>query len=705
MKLWASILFVLTFVVSSAYAQNENSTKAAELTVLWESGAQGEKINLVVIGDGFLDSEIDQNQFNNYVSNEVVSGLFNYELLRDTKGAFNLYRVNTFSNDSGMTQVDGTGTVTIARSTALDYRVNGMWANCWNQPGPDSSDFRDEILDDLVPGWDVVMVVLNEPGGGGCRRGSVVSIHLGSGRSVVHHELGHAVGLLCDEYTAASPTDYNGSEPSCVNLTTDIDDLKWDEYVDPATPIATVFDSTTMTSTETAGAFVGGTTSAGNTFNSGIWHPTDDSTMNGNRAALGPVNYEGYRKEIDSYLNYTFDDTVTGDFNGDGRSDIVIQDDVSLWLHLSTGNHLDNSWAAAERIPGSWQFKDADQLFVGDFDGDGMDDLFIVNLVDWNKPYLAMIRSTGTSFELAKRYDQKLPGWDDMRRNDQFYVADFDGDGLDDLYVLNAQDWKVGYLGMLRSTGSRLVMNRRYDKTLPGWDDIRRNDTIYVGDFNGDQLEDIYIFNGTDWSVGYLGMLSASANSLSMSKRYDRELPGWDDMRVNDQFYAADFDADGLKDIYVVNTRDWNVGYLGMLKSRESSVVMVNRYDEEVPGWDDLEPGDQFYAADVDGDIDEDLYVYNATDWSSEYLGILNSNTKELSGSWQRDRIGGWNLGKVDRFLVGNFNGLGGWDDLFVYNSEWFGMLRSRTGSVVLDSIFRWWINEVEYHEFGWWQD
>jgi hypothetical protein len=115
-------------------------------------------------------------------------------------------------------------------------------------------------------------------------------------------------------------------------------------------------------------------------------------------------------------------------------------------------------------------------------------------------------------------------------------------------------------------------------------------------------------------------------------------------------------------------------------------------------------PHDQFFVADINGDGSKDLYAYNALDWDSEYLGVLLSRGDwELQGSWQKDWIGSWNLGKNDRFLVGNFNGGQGWQDLFVFNDDWFGLLRSHARAVALNSIYPRWIHEHEYHALGWW--
>jgi len=43
----------------------------------------------------------------------------------------NIFRMNLCSADSGVTQVNSTGSVTTARNTALQYRYSGKWNRCW----------------------------------------------------------------------------------------------------------------------------------------------------------------------------------------------------------------------------------------------------------------------------------------------------------------------------------------------------------------------------------------------------------------------------------------------------------------------------------------------------------------------------------------------------------------------------------------------
>jgi len=285
-----------------------------------------------------------------------------------------------------------------------------------------------------------------------------------------------------------------------------------------------------------------------------------------------------------------------------------------------------------------------------------------------------------------------MPGWQ-FQRHDRFYVADFNGDGKKDLFVFNGSNWSIPYVGMLRSTGTGFTMAKRYDGNMPGWQ-MRKGDRHYVGDFSGDGKEDLWVFNGKDWSMAYLGMLKSNGASLSMSKRYDGNMPGWQ-MRSGDRHYIGDFNGNGQQDLYVFNGDNWSMAYLGMLKSTGNALSMVKRYDGNAPGWQ-MRKNDRHLVGDVTRNGKADLFVSNLTDWSREYLGTMRSSGTSLTCSWREDWVGEWNLGASDRFEACNFEGTGGKRDLFVHNKDWFGMMRA-TPSLSLRKIYKQWIHNYRY--------
>jgi hypothetical protein len=59
----------------------------------------------------------------------------------------------------------------------------------------------------------------------------------------------------------------------------------------------------------------------------------------------------------------------------------------------------------------SWEIRSGDILIPADFNGDGLTDLYIANLTNWSKRYLVLMKSFGDHFEPVSRYDNDLPGW------------------------------------------------------------------------------------------------------------------------------------------------------------------------------------------------------------------------------------------------------------------------------------------------------
>ena len=106
---------------------------------------------------------------------------------------------------------------------------------------------------------------------------------------------------------------------------------------------------------------------------------------------------------------------------------------------------------------------------------------------------------------------------------------------------------------------------------------------------------------------------------------------------------------------------------------------MTVRYDGNAPGWQ-MRKNDRHYIGDMDGNGRADLFVFNALDWSKEYLGAMRSTGTGLTANWAVDWVGEWNLGSVDQFEACNYEGVAGKRDLVVHNQNWIGMIRSTPG-------------------------
>src|SRR5215207_2594580 len=98
---------------------------ADSMTVLRLAGPAGVKRNLVVMGDGFTAA--DQGTFNSYVQTALMEGVFGRDYFSEDASAYNIYRINLESVDSGVSQrrwnlqgTPGTGDDTILTDTTRD---------------------------------------------------------------------------------------------------------------------------------------------------------------------------------------------------------------------------------------------------------------------------------------------------------------------------------------------------------------------------------------------------------------------------------------------------------------------------------------------------------------------------------------------------------------------------------------------------------
>ena len=121
-------------------------------------------------------------------------------------------------------------------------------------------------------------------------------------------------------------------------------------------------------------------------------------------------------------------DWLVGDFDGDGAEDLVrvFRDgrNVSIDVYRSTKESFESeNWA---RLQG--RFWDDQHWLAGDFDGDGADDLARV-FRDGRDVSIDVYHSSKESFEFENWVHQQGRFWDDQK----WLAGDFDGDGADDL--------------------------------------------------------------------------------------------------------------------------------------------------------------------------------------------------------------------------------------------------------------------------------
>jgi len=506
------------------------SGSSAQTKVI-DNGADGAKKVIVVMGDGYATGA-DQTKFNGDVDSLVTNGVFGHDFWQENQNAFNVVRLNLESVDSGVserlydergTPADGSDDRIISttyKNTALGYVFSGSWAHCWLENGPNTGNLVNAALA-KVPKYDYVVVLLNKDAYGGCASGNFQVVPRGVTWHALAHEYGHGVGGLADEYVANPSATWPWGAMNGPNCTTVLDRATtfWNRYINPSTALPTAYSSSIDTN-RTVGLFEGC-----GTVGHGIYRPVYNCRMNTNTPDFCPVCRTYIKKALYPFLNHTFDDTLAGDFNGDGRSDVLIHNGGDLEIYsASASNALTFSWVANNIVPAAsggntWKPAAHDQYLIADFNGDGKDDVVVLNKTDWDMPYLGLLRSTGTGLECVARYDGSIPWFWSFSAGDSLLAGDFDGDGKKDLFIFNGTSWSIAYVGLLHSTGTGLQGYGRHDGSVPGWS-LSSGDHPYVGDFDGDGRADLYMSNTSNWGTPYFGMMKSDGYSLSTVKSF-----------------------------------------------------------------------------------------------------------------------------------------------------------------------------------------
>ncbi|MFC1807882.1 RHS repeat-associated core domain-containing protein [Candidatus Omnitrophota bacterium] len=190
----------------------------------------------------------------------------------------------------------------------------------------------------------------------------------------------------------------------------------------------------------------------------------------------------------------------SGDFNGDARTDIafyvaeVAQFTVTykVMVGLSSGSSFSGpaQWWHKLIIPnGNYSLPPAPKIITGDFNGDGKTDLCYPGFGGFSGSF-----STGSSFGTVNYW---ITGWNPVPAQTAMMAGDFNGDGISDIAAYDQSNGQWGFAISEGNGGCTLTFEGlsnfgRYG--LPG----QGFQQVLLGDFNGDGLTDLAQYDASN---------------------------------------------------------------------------------------------------------------------------------------------------------------------------------------------------------------
>jgi hypothetical protein len=251
---------------------------------------------------------------------------------------------------------------------------------------------------------------------------------------------------------------------------------------------------------------------------------------------------------------------AVGDFNGDGIQDLAVGTTGMVSILLGNGDGAFQH--AGDYKNGEGNFAGGAAVTVADLNGDGFQDIAVANYLVGNTVSVLLGNGDGT-FGAAKSYPA---GYDP----EGLAAADFNGSGTVDLAVA---DYGANSLSVLMGNGDGSFQ-------APVMYDVGTHPiAVAIGDWNGDGVTDLAVANAVGISNTVHTLLGNGDGSFQSADSYDAG-------KSPNALAVGDFNADGAADLVtadyfgntvtvLLNGNDWEPGpptavYSGRLNGRQT---------------------------------------------------------------------------------------------------------------------------------------
>jgi hypothetical protein len=245
---------------------------------------------------------------------------------------------------------------------------------------------------------------------------------------------------------------------------------------------------------------------------------------------------------------------LVGDFNGDGRADVALTG-PGYWSSVPTAFSYGNgSFSVTNHWIGDfagWSSDREVQHIVGDFNGDGRSDIALTGSPWWDTLPVAFSNGNGT-YNVTNVYVGEFAGWSahlEVKR----LVGDFNGDGRDDIALTGPSGWASVPVAFSNGDGSFHVTNS-YVGSFAAWS-AHAEATPLVGDYDGDGRDDVALTGMSFWTSLPVAF-SDGGGGFSVTS-YGAASVMYPAAGLSTEKVTGDFNGDGRTDIAIRPSSDY----------------------------------------------------------------------------------------------------------------------------------------------------
>jgi len=374
-----------------------------------------------------------------------------------------------------------------------------------------------------------------------------------------------------------------------------------------------------------------------------------------------------------------------GDFNGDGFSDLFLQpkasgQPVQIVLGLGDGSYTSaiQEWGSSD-LGANW-LESGSSVAVGDFDGDGQDEL-LVQPVSGGNVQIYEPELDGTITGAKYSWPTSYAGADWSGGASRLLVGDFNGDGRDDVLIQTKTQSGLNAVVLTDTSGKpAATANQTWSNGYLGytWSTPYRN--LIIGDFNGDGRDDLLLqekivvivvplgSNGAPTTMVFRDGVGHGISTATTDGKFQGIFPAWQDgdygIEWNDTaglLLAADVDGDGISELLL--QANGSGGTHRVIKPQLGSLNIITGFST-IQAWQDGQLGatwssgsSNLLIGDVNGDGRNDVLIQAKGTGTTSHTALGNSDgtlAAATSAKWSEPPLSATNyaVGMLD----GNFS-------------------------------------------------